>query len=189
MFLKYGRKYLQRSISLETLHATIIYNEVFAHFKIVDKYFQKQSVRSTLKVLTKSLKTVFDEFHFMTNSDSFPFSKTFSQITHSPPLFLDSQLYLGKSKEFNNQEMKVNIAFKTYSLYLSLNINKSKQIGMILSLKPTQVFCCPSFSKNISIPGKLIKYMMFRFLENAFLSLKIKCRHFQSSPFPVKIIS
>ena len=171
------------------LHATIIYNEVFAHFKRVDKYFQKQSVKSTLKVLTKSLKTVFDEFHFMTNSDSFPFSKTFSQITHSPPLFLDSQLYLGKSKEFNNQEMKVNIAFKTYSLYLSLNINKSKQIDMILSLKPTQVFCCPSFSKNISIPGKLIKYMMFRFLENAFLSLKIKCRHFQSSPFPVKIIS
>ena len=63
------------------------------HFFVVQHIgFQMQSVLIALKVLTKSLKNVFEKFHFIAN-------------------------FILKSKEYNNQGMKVNRALKSYSLF------------------------------------------------------------------------
>ena len=42
-------------------------------------------------------------------------------------LFLDSEPRLGKSKEFNNQRVKVNKAFKSYSIFFARKTIKNRQ--------------------------------------------------------------
>ena len=110
---------------------------------------------SAHEVLAESLETVFDETHSIVNLHNFLQSLALSRHTFPPsepfvphPLqaeqlpkllssrkirnslsvyfFLNSEPQLGKSKEFNNQGLKVNRNFKCYILFLPSKNNKKQ---------------------------------------------------------------
>ena len=97
-------------------------------------------------------------------------SKTLLLQTHQKHLFLNFEPQLRKSKEFNNQGLKINRNFKYYILFLPSNNNKKQTSSAsnyqgFISL-PAYLhtrYCC----ENFQIYGKL------KFLEDALASQNI----------------
>ena len=141
---------------LQTYSEIYIFCSVIQYIMQYIKQHIKQPVGGAHELLTESLETAFDEAHFTVNLYNFlqslalprhtcPPSEPF--VPHSPRqnntpnllssrhirnslsvyLFLNSEPQLGKSKEFNNQGLKVNRNFKCYILFLPSKNNKKQK--------------------------------------------------------------
>ena len=138
-----------------SLHFKKMTNSSRKVLKTIRKDFHKQLVKGTLNVLGKSLKIVLDEIHFTVNLYSSSLSPVSTRKLFLPPgkslasvpgttasktfsssrkinkgfslyLFLNSEPWLDKSGESNNQEMKESGVLRTYSSFL-LPKNQNKR--------------------------------------------------------------
>ena len=154
---------------------------------------KKQPVGSAHEVLAESLETTFDEAYLQLicivssnpqPSPATPFPPSESFISHPPQteqlpkflssrhmrnslsvyLFLNSEPQPGKSKESNNQGLKVNRDIKCYILFFPSKNNKNRQaLHEIIRASSLSIFFVESSVKPTS-PTMVVKN--FKFIEN-----------------------
>ena len=139
---------------------------------------KKQPVGSAHEVLAESLKTTFDEAHVIVNLHNFlqSLARQAEQLPKllssrhirnslSVYLFVNSEPQLGKSKEFNNQGLKVNRNFKCYILFLpSKKITKNRQaLHQIIRASSLSIIFVEFSFKPVYLT---IVVKIFKFMEN-----------------------